>query len=371
MCVTYNICSLLNLYKPTQSQRNLRHCPSVCERSGILLNVCESQPTFSCMCSTSVSILYSKTCWVSQPHILLLVLVKVTPFSPGVVQFYKFQSRKEKLLCDVQFTHQHGLSVDHGSQFDRLVLLPWSACPQWPLLWNGTEETGLRSFHSSYELEPAGHKDTGWTSTAWKMEAHLQTSGVFAVHSRLSSAHLEFDVIHGHQFTFLTDAEGVCPVPVGNGLCPGEVVPILDHLCDHFVVCLGAKKSCCRGRKSHPILLWHLSKEANVCTNRIQKLLVIFLSLQLVYSSESHGGKVQRMAQEKTLWQEIRSGRLQAQTDAHIFCFLFSAHKSSRCLTRTCQAVYFSSLVTWKTRFSATVSLTSRLAKTTTFGVSL
>lgn len=209
------------------------------------------------------------------------------------------------------------------SLIDRQVHLPLSACPQRLLLWNGTEETVLRSFHYPSQLEPAGHKDNCWSSTAWKMDENLQISGTFAVHPVLSCAHLEFGALHGHQFTFLTDAEGVCPLPVGDGLRPGEVVPILSHLCYHFVVCLGAEKSCCGERKSHPSFLWHVHKEGNVCTNGFQKLLIVFLSLQLVFSSESHGGKAQRMTQEKTRGLEIRSGQLQLRptpTSSASFC---------------------------------------------------
>lgn len=56
--------------------------------------------------------------------------------------------------------------------------------------------------------------------------------------------HLEFGARHRHQLALLTNGELIGPGPVGDGLCPGEVVPILNHLCYHFVVCLGAEKSC-------------------------------------------------------------------------------------------------------------------------------
>lgn len=78
-----------------------------------------------------------------------------------------------------------------------------------------------------------------------------------------------------------------------------------------------------RRKEITSILLWHVRKEGNVCTNGFQKLLIVFLSLQLVFSSESHGGKAQRMTQEKTRGLDTRSGQLQLRltpTSSASFC---------------------------------------------------
>lgn len=60
----------------------------------------------------------------------------------------------------------------------------------------------------------------------------------------LGRTHLEFLAFHGHQLTFLTNGELTSPGPVGDGLSPGEVVPILNHLSHHFVVRLGLEEIC-------------------------------------------------------------------------------------------------------------------------------
>lgn len=56
--------------------------------------------------------------------------------------------------------------------------------------------------------------------------------------------HLEFSACHRRQLTFLSNGELVGPGPVGKGLCPGEVLPILKHLRYHFVLCLGIEEPC-------------------------------------------------------------------------------------------------------------------------------
>ncbi|KAG7244940.1 hypothetical protein INR49_024337 [Caranx melampygus] len=48
------------------------------------------------------------------------------------------------------------------------------------------------------------------------------------------------------EFTFLANSECIGPGPVGDGLCPGETVPILKNLGYHFVVCLSLEEPCDR-----------------------------------------------------------------------------------------------------------------------------
>lgn len=80
--------------------------------------------------------------------------------------------------------------------------------------------------------------------TSCEYAADLLLNGRFLLCLLLT--HLEFGAHHCRQLTFLTNAELVGPGPVGNGLCPGEVVPILNHLRYHFLVCLGVEKPCDR-----------------------------------------------------------------------------------------------------------------------------
>lgn len=119
--------------------------PCVRERWGIIPNLLESQQTFSrcalplsapCLIKHVESRSLKASClffWRSRPSLLELCNSK------GL--------REERRSVNAtEIRRQHGLCVNSGSQFNWLVLLPWSTCPHWPLLWNGTEGTGLRSF---------------------------------------------------------------------------------------------------------------------------------------------------------------------------------------------------------------------------------
>lgn len=106
------------------------------------------------------------------------------------------------------------------------------------------------------------NQSLGIIKTSVKPWFHEKKDEIFQISGLLvSPTHLELDALHGHQLTFLTDAERVWPRPVGNGLCPGEVLPILDHLCYHFVVRLGTEESCYRGKINHTHPLWHARQE--------------------------------------------------------------------------------------------------------------
>lgn len=64
------------------------------------------------------------------------------------------------------------------------------------------------------------------------------------VFSEQSLTHLEFLAFHRHQLTLLTHGELTSPGPAGDALSPGEVVPILDHLSHHFVICFSLEEIC-------------------------------------------------------------------------------------------------------------------------------
>lgn len=144
----WHLIFFINKYK---SKRKLRLCPSLCERSGILLNVLESQPTFS-WCVPPLSAFYplkhvesrglrSSCSFLWRLHPSLLELCNSRGFRIVGRSFYV---KLNPLKSPINMVSVYIMEV---SLIDRQVLLPLSACRQRPLLWNGTEETGLRSFH--------------------------------------------------------------------------------------------------------------------------------------------------------------------------------------------------------------------------------
>ena len=64
--------------------------------------------------------------------------------------------------------------------------------------------------------------------------------------THLSWAYREPGALHRHQLTLLANGEAVGPGPVGDGLRPGEGVPVLNHVRHHLVVGLGAEQPCHR-----------------------------------------------------------------------------------------------------------------------------
>lgn len=123
-------------------------------------------------------------------------------------------------------------------------LLPLQVCRQWSLLWSDTEETVLKPCCPPWWQRPADHTDKSaqreMSLTLWSLHDKLTDHFLLC----LLLTHPEFGACHCRQLTFLANSELIGPGPVGNALCPSEVVPILNHICYHFVVSLGIEKSC-------------------------------------------------------------------------------------------------------------------------------
>lgn len=223
--------------------------PSKCERWGILPNLLESQQTFSrcalplpasCLikhvesCSLKASCLFF---WRSLPSLPELCNSKWLTEERRSINV-DLNPLKSDTNTDSVWAMEVSL-IDWFFYHDQLV--PIDLCCEMVLRKLDWDPSVV---HKNWSL--------GIIKTSVKPWFHEKMDENFLI-SRLllSSTHLEIDALHGHQLTFLTDAERVWPRPVGNGLCPDEVLPILDHLCYHFVVRLGTEESCYRGKMKH------------------------------------------------------------------------------------------------------------------------
>lgn len=282
----------------------------------MLINVLESQPTFSwCVPPPSAFCplkhvesrgLRSSCSFFWRLHPSLLELCNSRGFR---IEERSSYVKLNPLKSPINMISVYILEV---SLIERWILLPLSACLQWPLLWNGTEETVLRSFHYPFELEPAGHKDNCWTPNCmingWKPSDIRNVC--CASHALVCSPWIwcpSWSPVHipDRRWRCLSTSSWEWFV---SRWSRSHSEPPLLSLCGlswRWEVLLQRK-----GNHIHPFMT-RICKEENVFTNCFQKLLILFLGLQLVFSSESHVGKAQRMTQEKTLWLEIRSGQLQ------------------------------------------------------------
>lgn len=130
-------------------------------------------------------------------------------------------------------------------------------------------------------------------------------------HVCCSLTHRIFGACHCRQLRFFSDGELIGPGPVGNDLSPCEAVPILSHLCYHLVVCLGIEKPCGRAGKKRNST--HNCQHTpcvykNHITKRFQKLLVVLLTLQLIFSTESHDGEKGEVRKEFEVSSEVKRG---------------------------------------------------------------
>lgn len=160
---------------------------------------------------------------------------KSHPFLPGLHKSDR-NSRKKKKEREDHLTKNHISVTDHS--FSLFHLLEERS--------HSLTMTSLSSTISAVKWYSGNWSKTfpsSLVTTAYKKQKIMKRRRqIIVVFSERSLTHLEFLAFHRHQLTLLTDGELTGPGPAGEALSPGEVVPILNHLSHHFVICFSLEE---------------------------------------------------------------------------------------------------------------------------------